>query len=172
MGWVVNATPRLLYPRKRPDTHCRWAPGPVWTGAENLTPTGIQSSDRPARSESLYRLSYPGPQHSFYNQTQIMYTLRVSTTPPPPSEQILRARLSQTVTTVTDRGPSNVEILDSNRAPAVLPEVSMVFLTSYRTDPHIISRHTSPFVIHSPITPPLEAIPTLSVLLIASVNNS
>ena len=39
-----------------------WAPGPVWTGAENLAPTGIRSPDRPARSESLYRLSYPGPQ--------------------------------------------------------------------------------------------------------------
>jgi len=36
-------------------------PGPVWTGAENLVPTGIRSPDRPARSESLYRLSYPGP---------------------------------------------------------------------------------------------------------------
>ena len=38
-----------------------WAPGPVWTGAENLAPTGIRSPDRPAHSESLYRLSYPGP---------------------------------------------------------------------------------------------------------------
>ena len=37
-----------------------WATGPVWTGAENLAPTGIPSLDRPARSESLYRLSYPG----------------------------------------------------------------------------------------------------------------
>ena len=37
------------------------APGPVWTAAENLAPTGIRSPDRPARSESLYRLSYPGP---------------------------------------------------------------------------------------------------------------
>jgi hypothetical protein len=27
---------------------------------ENLAPTGIRSPDRPARSESLYRLSYPG----------------------------------------------------------------------------------------------------------------
>ena len=26
-----------------------WAPGPVWTGAENLAPTGIRSPDRPAR---------------------------------------------------------------------------------------------------------------------------
>jgi len=32
----------------------------VWKGAENLTPTGIRSLDCPARSESLYRLSYPG----------------------------------------------------------------------------------------------------------------
>ena len=38
-----------------------WAPGPVWTGAENLAPTGIRSAYRPARSESLYRLSYRGP---------------------------------------------------------------------------------------------------------------
>ena len=35
-----------------------WAPGPVWTGAENLAATGIRSPDRPARSQSLYRLSY------------------------------------------------------------------------------------------------------------------
>jgi hypothetical protein len=33
-----------------------WAPGQVWTGAENLAPTGIRSPDRPARSQSLYRL--------------------------------------------------------------------------------------------------------------------
>jgi hypothetical protein len=39
-----------------------WAPGPVWTGVENLASTGIRSPDRPARSESLYRLSYRGPQ--------------------------------------------------------------------------------------------------------------
>ena len=35
------------------------APGPVWTGADNLAPIGIRSPDRPARSQSLYRLSYP-----------------------------------------------------------------------------------------------------------------
>ena len=35
-----------------------WAPGPVWTSAENLAPTGIRSPDHLARSESLYRLSY------------------------------------------------------------------------------------------------------------------
>ena len=30
-------------------------------GAESLAPTGIRSPDRPACSESLYRLSYPDP---------------------------------------------------------------------------------------------------------------
>jgi hypothetical protein len=29
---------------------------------ENLAPTGIRSTDRPVCSESLYQLSYPGPQ--------------------------------------------------------------------------------------------------------------
>ena len=38
-----------------------WAPGPVWTGAENLAPAGNRFPEPPARSESLYRLSYPGP---------------------------------------------------------------------------------------------------------------
>ena len=36
------------------------APGSVRTGAENLAPTEIPSSDYPARSEWLYRLSYTG----------------------------------------------------------------------------------------------------------------
>jgi hypothetical protein len=60
MGWVVNTTPRPLYSRERPGTHCRggWvAPAPVWTGAENLArPTGIRSLDRPARSKSLQHI--------------------------------------------------------------------------------------------------------------------
>jgi hypothetical protein len=38
-----------------------WAPDPIWTGVEHLAPTGIRSPDRPAHSESLDRLSYPGP---------------------------------------------------------------------------------------------------------------
>jgi hypothetical protein len=33
-------------------------------------PTGIRSPDRPARSESLYRLSYPGPSGIFVYVTQ------------------------------------------------------------------------------------------------------
>src|SRR5215468_8866324 len=47
-----------------------WAPGPFWTWAKNLAPTGIRSMDRPARSQSLYRLSYPAHpnQSSVHNQ--------------------------------------------------------------------------------------------------------
>jgi hypothetical protein len=36
-----------------------WAPGPVWTGAENLAPTAFRSLDRPDHSESLDQLCYP-----------------------------------------------------------------------------------------------------------------
>ena len=35
-----------------------WASGPVWTGAENLAPTGIRSQDHTARMQSLYRIRY------------------------------------------------------------------------------------------------------------------
>ena len=38
-------------------------PGPVWTGTENLSPTGIWSPNRPARIESIHRLRYPSPPH-------------------------------------------------------------------------------------------------------------
>jgi hypothetical protein len=78
MGWVVNATPMPLYPRQRPGTHCVGG----WVGlragldsAENLAPTGIRSPDRPARCESLYRLSYSDPfavLHSFFIFFQIL----------------------------------------------------------------------------------------------------
>ena len=62
---MVNATPWPLYPREGDPVptvkKAGWAPGPVWTGAENLAPTGIRSLGRPARSELLHRLRYPGP---------------------------------------------------------------------------------------------------------------
>jgi hypothetical protein len=62
---VASPTPRPLYSLQKDPVpivqEAGWAPGPVWTAAENLVPTGIRSADRPARSESLYRLSYPGP---------------------------------------------------------------------------------------------------------------
>jgi hypothetical protein len=60
---MVSVTPRpLSTPGKDPVPivqEAGWAPGSVWTCAENLAPTRIRSPDRPARSQSLYRLSYP-----------------------------------------------------------------------------------------------------------------
>ena len=70
--------PRALYPPGMTMVpivqEAGWAPGLAWTGAENLAPTGIRYPDRPARSESLYRLSYPGPR--IYPK-QLTNTLRV-----------------------------------------------------------------------------------------------
>jgi hypothetical protein len=61
--WGVTVTPRTLFTHwKNPVPIIKeagWASGPVWTGAENIAPTGIRSPDRPPRSRSLYRLSYP-----------------------------------------------------------------------------------------------------------------
>jgi hypothetical protein len=48
--------PAALTPVQNPESveqDARWAPGPDWTGAENLAPTGIRFPDRPARSQSL-----------------------------------------------------------------------------------------------------------------------
>ena len=62
-GWGVSVTPRPLFTFGKYTIpivqEAGWAPGPVWTGTENLAPTGIRSPDRPARSQLLYRLSYP-----------------------------------------------------------------------------------------------------------------
>ena len=62
-GWGVSVTPQPLFTLGQNTEsilqEAGWAPGPVWTRAENLTPTGIRSPDLPARSQSLYRLSYP-----------------------------------------------------------------------------------------------------------------
>ena len=70
MGWVFNATPRPLYPWKRPGTHCIGG----WVGpkagldvSENLDPTGIRTPDLPTCSESLYWLRYPS--HYLHIQT-------------------------------------------------------------------------------------------------------
>ena len=61
--WVGRQrhAPAALLPEKEPVPivqEAGWDPGPVWTGAENFAPTETRSSDRPARSQSLYRLRY------------------------------------------------------------------------------------------------------------------
>ena len=62
-GWGVGVTPRPIFTSGKDPVpivqEAGWAAGPGWIGAENLAPTGIRSPDRPARSQSLYRLRYP-----------------------------------------------------------------------------------------------------------------
>ena len=69
-GWVVSSTPRPHFtPGKDPVPilqEAGWAPGPVWTGGISR-PHRDSIPDRPARSQSLYRLSYPT--HSTYVST-------------------------------------------------------------------------------------------------------
>jgi hypothetical protein len=60
MGWVINITPRPFFPRERDPVPILQEAG--WAQvAENIASTGIRFQDRPARSESLYRLRYPRP---------------------------------------------------------------------------------------------------------------
>ena len=60
-GRVVSSTPRPYFtPGKDPVPilqEAEWASGPGWAGGKSR-PTGIRSPDRPAHSQSLYRLSY------------------------------------------------------------------------------------------------------------------
>jgi hypothetical protein len=60
--WKASVTPRPVFtPVKDPlpiEEETGWAPEPAWPRAENLAPIGIRSPNRPARSQSLYQLSY------------------------------------------------------------------------------------------------------------------
>jgi hypothetical protein len=65
--WMFKAKPWPTYPQEAapvPIHYEAWcAPQPVWEGVEkrkSLASTGIRNPDRPALSESLYRLSYLG----------------------------------------------------------------------------------------------------------------
>jgi len=58
-GWVVKAT-GLLAAGADPVPivqEARWAPGPIWMGAENLPPPPVRTQNRTGRSESVYRLN-------------------------------------------------------------------------------------------------------------------
>jgi hypothetical protein len=56
MGWMVNATPRRIYPRQRDPVpiveETGWAPEPFCRSLENFAATGIRYPGRPAHSDS------------------------------------------------------------------------------------------------------------------------
>jgi len=73
MGWVVKATSRPFYPRERTGTHCigGWVgPRVGLDGCRKSRPNRDSIPDCPARSVSLYRLSYPGPHSLVSNNTK------------------------------------------------------------------------------------------------------
>jgi hypothetical protein len=63
--WVVSTMPQLLYPPEKDPVlivlEAGWTPGPVWTCAKNLAPTGIQFPDRPVCSSVAILTELPGP---------------------------------------------------------------------------------------------------------------
>jgi hypothetical protein len=66
MGWLTPRPGRFT-PGNDPEPIVQEAGKPQGQSGRVLKtspPTGIRSPDRPARSESLYRLSYPVPAHS------------------------------------------------------------------------------------------------------------
>jgi hypothetical protein len=74
MEWVVNASPRPLYPSERSSVfivqeETGWAPGPVCKDVEkieSLASTGLRTADRTTNSGSLYRLNLSCPNFCFY----------------------------------------------------------------------------------------------------------
>ena len=69
-GWVVSSTPRPQFnPGKDPVPILQlvgWGPRACVDGRKNLAPHWISIPDRPARSQSPYRLSYRAHIYSFY----------------------------------------------------------------------------------------------------------
>ena len=75
-GGQRHATPDRCTPGKDPVPvvqEAGWATEPVWTGEEKIVPTGIRSSDRPARSKQLYRLSYPAWRSNILNKVSLHF---------------------------------------------------------------------------------------------------
>jgi len=72
-GWVVSSTPRPHFTIGKVPVpilqEAGWAPGLVWTD-ETSRPNRDSIPDRPARSQSLYRLSYPAHIHTHTHITK------------------------------------------------------------------------------------------------------
>jgi hypothetical protein len=67
MGWVVNATPRPLYPRERPTTYCvgGWVGPRIGLDGCGKSRPNRDSIPGPSSSESVYRRCYLGPSEKF-----------------------------------------------------------------------------------------------------------
>jgi len=77
MGWVVSSTPRPHFTPGKDSAptvqEAGWTPVSIWTGGKSR-PHRNSILDRPARSQSLYRLSYPACMYflrSYNKQTAV-----------------------------------------------------------------------------------------------------
>ena len=78
-GWVVSSTTRPHFTPWK-DTvsvlkEAGWAPGPVWTGRK-FRPHRDSIPDRPTRSQSLYRQSYPANMQGCNSANNVVLTHR------------------------------------------------------------------------------------------------
>jgi hypothetical protein len=138
---VVSSTPRPHFtPGKDPVPilqEAGWAPGPVWRGEENLVPTGIRSPDRPARSQTLYRPSYPANIY-IYIYIHIYKKIKQSQYRSGVAETVLRKlRFPDFVTTAQDCGR-----FSASRSVRLYPQEILLVLISVRggVDPRAIVR--------------------------------
>ena len=90
---MVSSTPRPHFtPGKDPVPTLQeagWVPGPVWTGGKSR-PHWDSIPDRPARSQSLYRLSYRAHAPSLINTQKQLRLCRLITV-----HTVFRSRLRQ-----------------------------------------------------------------------------
>jgi len=93
-GWVVSSTPRPHFTLGKDPVpilkEAGWTPGPVWTGGKSRPHRDFFFSipNRPARSQSLYRLSYPA--HMY---TEYLITICIAFPPPTQPYRSLYLRL-------------------------------------------------------------------------------
>jgi hypothetical protein len=82
MGWAVNATPRLIYPRERPGTLCigGWVDPRVSLDSCGKSRPHRYSIPGPSKpiAQSLYRLSYPSPPYSDQTFKEVSNTQSVT----------------------------------------------------------------------------------------------
>ena len=95
-----------------------WVPGPVWTGEESLASTGIRSPDRKSRSESLYRLSYPG--RTPFNCVFVKYIMNETAYSKILLEKLIVCQLVNTFSVIILTSVRHCSLLDQSNAFQIL----------------------------------------------------
>jgi len=135
-GWGVSVTPWPLFTPGKDKVpivqEAGWAPGPVWTGAENLTHTGIRTPDRPARSQSLYRLSYPAHEDDSGFSQFCERTFKIY-------KPVLEVNLSQLHSIISQNTLLLCTNFERNISGIFLQTIILIW---YRTTPNLITNYS------------------------------